>query len=130
TFHVLNEIIVDRGPSSNMSMLELFGDERHLTTVQADGLCIATQGGGRPPNQKWARAAGPRGGEAAQMRGLLDQIFGRLSRPNSLSRRRYAPPGPKKPNHFVVGFFLSLKFYSLNLRDSFRVKSLMSLVSH
>lgn len=45
TFHVLNEIIVDRGPSSNMSMLELFGDERHLTTVQADGLCIATATG-------------------------------------------------------------------------------------
>lgn len=45
TYHVLNEIIVDRGPSSNMSMLELFGDERHLTTVQADGLCIATATG-------------------------------------------------------------------------------------
>jgi hypothetical protein len=45
TFHVLNEIVVDRGPSSNISMLELFGDERHLTTVQADGLCIATATG-------------------------------------------------------------------------------------
>jgi NAD kinase len=45
TIHVLNEVIVDRGPSSNMSMLELFGNERHLTTVQADGLCIATPTG-------------------------------------------------------------------------------------
>ncbi|KAI8888027.1 ATP-NAD kinase, partial [Backusella circina FSU 941] len=45
TLHVLNEVIVDRGPSSNMSMLELFGNERHLTTVQADGLCIATPTG-------------------------------------------------------------------------------------
>jgi NAD+ kinase len=45
SFHVLNEIVVDRGPSSNISMLELFGDERHLTTVQADGLCIATATG-------------------------------------------------------------------------------------
>lgn len=45
TFHILNEIVVDRGPSSNISMLELFGDERHLTTVQADGLCIATATG-------------------------------------------------------------------------------------
>ncbi|KAI8641225.1 ATP-NAD kinase-like domain-containing protein [Parasitella parasitica] len=44
-FHILNEIVVDRGPSSNISMLELFGDERHLTTVQADGLCIATATG-------------------------------------------------------------------------------------
>ena len=45
TFHILNEVVVDRGPSSNISMLELFGDERHLTTVQADGLCIATATG-------------------------------------------------------------------------------------
>ncbi|KAF1797870.1 ATP-NAD kinase-like domain-containing protein [Mucor lusitanicus] len=45
TYHILNEIVVDRGPSSNISMLELFGDERHLTTVQADGLCIATATG-------------------------------------------------------------------------------------
>ncbi|KAI7906454.1 ATP-NAD kinase-like domain-containing protein [Cokeromyces recurvatus] len=45
TFHVLNEIVVDRGPSSNISMLELFADDRHLTTVQADGLCIATATG-------------------------------------------------------------------------------------
>ncbi|KAL0076832.1 ATP-NAD kinase-like domain-containing protein [Phycomyces blakesleeanus] len=45
TFEVLNEIVVDRGPSAYMSALELFGDERHLTTVQADGLCIATPTG-------------------------------------------------------------------------------------
>lgn len=45
TIHVLNELVVDRGPNSNISMLELFGDERHLTTVQADGLCIATATG-------------------------------------------------------------------------------------
>lgn len=43
--HVLNELVVDRGPNSNISMLELFGGERHLTTVQADGLCIATATG-------------------------------------------------------------------------------------
>lgn len=45
SFEVLNELVVDRGPSSYMSMLELFGDEQHLTTVQADGLCIATPTG-------------------------------------------------------------------------------------
>ncbi|KAI9498918.1 ATP-NAD kinase-like domain-containing protein [Zychaea mexicana] len=45
TYEVLNELVVDRGPSSYMSVLELFGDERHLTTVQADGLVIATPTG-------------------------------------------------------------------------------------
>ncbi|CDH58279.1 atp-nad kinase [Lichtheimia corymbifera JMRC:FSU:9682] len=45
TYDVLNEIVVDRGPSAYMSVLELFGDERHLTTVQADGIVIATPTG-------------------------------------------------------------------------------------
>ncbi|RCH79061.1 hypothetical protein CU098_002971, partial [Rhizopus stolonifer] len=45
THHVLNEVVVDRGPSANMSLLELFSNNRHLTTVQADGLCIATATG-------------------------------------------------------------------------------------
>ncbi|KNE72189.1 hypothetical protein AMAG_16675 [Allomyces macrogynus ATCC 38327] len=45
TFQVLNELVVDRGPSAYMSQLELFGDERHLTTVQADGLVVSTPTG-------------------------------------------------------------------------------------
>lgn len=45
SFHVLNELVVDRGPSPFMTILELYGDDRHLTTVQADGLVIATPTG-------------------------------------------------------------------------------------
>ncbi|KAI9137239.1 ATP-NAD kinase-like domain-containing protein [Paraphysoderma sedebokerense] len=45
SFEVLNELVVDRGPSAYMSELEVFGDERHLTTVQADGLVISTPTG-------------------------------------------------------------------------------------
>ncbi|KAJ3216609.1 NAD(+) kinase [Dinochytrium kinnereticum] len=45
TFHVLNELVVDRGPSPYMSELELFVDDAHLTTMQADGLVIATPTG-------------------------------------------------------------------------------------
>ncbi|KAJ1974105.1 hypothetical protein H4R35_003771, partial [Dimargaris xerosporica] len=45
TFQILNELTVDRGPSPYMSVLELFGDRHHLTTVQADGLTIATPTG-------------------------------------------------------------------------------------
>ncbi|KAJ1908584.1 hypothetical protein IWQ60_011639 [Tieghemiomyces parasiticus] len=44
-FQVLNEVTVDRGPSPYLSVLELFGDRNHLTTVQADGLTIATPTG-------------------------------------------------------------------------------------
>ncbi|KAJ7594721.1 ATP-NAD kinase-like domain-containing protein [Mycena floridula] len=45
TFEVLNELVVDRGPSPYVSLLELFGDEHHMTTVQADGLTVSTPTG-------------------------------------------------------------------------------------
>ncbi|KAJ1514895.1 hypothetical protein HMI56_007159 [Coelomomyces lativittatus] len=45
SFQVLNELVVDRGPSAYMGQLELFGDENHLTTVQADGLVVSTPTG-------------------------------------------------------------------------------------
>ncbi|KAJ3034918.1 hypothetical protein HDV00_004528 [Rhizophlyctis rosea] len=45
TFQILNDMVVDRGPSAYMSQLELFVDDRHLTTVQADGLVLSTPTG-------------------------------------------------------------------------------------
>jgi NAD kinase len=45
SFNVLNEIVIDRGPSAFLSMLELYVDGKHLTSVQADGLVIATPTG-------------------------------------------------------------------------------------
>ncbi|KAF8972934.1 hypothetical protein BDZ97DRAFT_1900796 [Flammula alnicola] len=44
TFEVLNDVVVDRGPSPYVSLLELFGDEHHMTTVQADGLTLSAGG--------------------------------------------------------------------------------------
>ncbi|RDB24939.1 NAD(+) kinase [Hypsizygus marmoreus] len=45
TFEVLNDLVVDRGPSPYVSLLELFGDDHHMTTVQADGLTVSTPTG-------------------------------------------------------------------------------------
>ncbi|KAI9243395.1 ATP-NAD kinase-like domain-containing protein [Phascolomyces articulosus] len=45
TFQVLNELVVDRGPSPYMATLELFADEQHLCTVEADGLVVSTPTG-------------------------------------------------------------------------------------
>ncbi|KAJ3167033.1 hypothetical protein HK101_011816 [Irineochytrium annulatum] len=45
TFQILNDLVVDRGPSPFMSQLELFVDDRDLTTVQADGLVVSTPTG-------------------------------------------------------------------------------------
>ncbi|KAI8808813.1 ATP-NAD kinase-like domain-containing protein [Cladochytrium replicatum] len=45
TYHILNDLVVDRGPSPYVSQLELYGNDKHLTTVQADGLAVATPTG-------------------------------------------------------------------------------------
>lgn len=64
SFEVLNDLVVDRGPSPYVSLLELFGelqrvtklcmrlmtlcfagDDHHMTTVQADGLTVSTPTG-------------------------------------------------------------------------------------
>ncbi|KAK4553866.1 hypothetical protein LTR86_009041 [Recurvomyces mirabilis] len=43
--NILNDIVLDRGPNPTMSSIEVFGDEEHFTTVQADGVCVATPTG-------------------------------------------------------------------------------------
>ncbi|KAL4816965.1 ATP-NAD kinase-like domain-containing protein [Aspergillus spinulosporus] len=43
--HILNDIVVDRGPNPTMSSIELFGGDEHFTTLQADGVCISTPTG-------------------------------------------------------------------------------------
>ncbi|KAI1007301.1 hypothetical protein K3495_g919 [Podosphaera aphanis] len=42
---ILNDIVVDRGPNPTMSSIELFSDNQHLTSVSADGICVATPTG-------------------------------------------------------------------------------------
>lgn len=42
---VLNELVIDRGPSPYVTNLELYGDDALLTVCQADGLIVATPTG-------------------------------------------------------------------------------------
>lgn len=44
-YNVLNEVVIDRGSSPYLSNIEAFCDNLHLTTVQADGIIIATPTG-------------------------------------------------------------------------------------
>jgi NAD+ kinase len=44
-FEVLNELVIDRGPSAYVSNLELYGDDELLTIVQADGCIFSTPTG-------------------------------------------------------------------------------------
>jgi NAD+ kinase len=43
--NILNDIVIDRGPNPTMSSIEVFGDDEHFTTLQADGICVATPTG-------------------------------------------------------------------------------------
>ncbi|OMH86396.1 ATP-NADH kinase YEF1 [Zancudomyces culisetae] len=45
TYHVLNEVVIDRGFNPFLTVLELYASGRHLTTVQADGLSLSTPTG-------------------------------------------------------------------------------------
>ena len=44
-FEVLNELVIDRGPSPYVSNLELYGDDNLLTVIQADGCIFSTPTG-------------------------------------------------------------------------------------
>jgi NAD+ kinase len=44
-FEVLNELVIDRGPSPYVSNLELYGDSELLTIIQADGCIFSTPTG-------------------------------------------------------------------------------------
>ena len=43
----LNEVVIDRGTSTYLGMLDIYCDGTKVTTAQADGLIIATPTGGR-----------------------------------------------------------------------------------
>ncbi|CAL9703602.1 unnamed protein product [Knipowitschia caucasica] len=53
-YQVLNEVVVDRGPSSYLSNVDLFLDGHLITTVQGDGLIVSTPTG----STAYAAAAG------------------------------------------------------------------------
>jgi len=44
-YHILNEAVIDRGPSPFLAMVDVECDQQYLTTVQGDGIIIATPTG-------------------------------------------------------------------------------------
>ena len=45
SYVVLNEVVIDRGPSPFLSNVDILCDSQYLTTVQGDGVIIATPTG-------------------------------------------------------------------------------------
>jgi NAD kinase len=44
-FHVLNEVVIDRGPSPYSTTIDLFIDDNKFTSIVGDGIIIATPTG-------------------------------------------------------------------------------------
>jgi NAD+ kinase len=44
-FHIVNEVVIDRGPSPYSLQLEIYLDGNFMTTLVGDGLIIATPNG-------------------------------------------------------------------------------------
>ena len=43
-FHILNEVVVDRGPSPYSVQLDIYIDDNKLTSLVGDGIIISTRG--------------------------------------------------------------------------------------
>lgn len=112
SFEVINELVVDRGPSPYVSLLELFGkcasvsfkffypynylgDEHHMTTVQADGLTVST----------------PTGSTAYSVRFYLRIFFLHSPCSRSAFRWRISRP-PRNPCYFDHAHLPSHPFFS------------------
>jgi NAD+ kinase len=44
-YHVLNEVVIDRGPSSYAIQIEIYFDGNFMTTLVGDGIIISTPTG-------------------------------------------------------------------------------------
>ncbi|CAG2165483.1 unnamed protein product [Oppiella nova] len=80
---VLNEVVVDRGPSPYLSNIDLYIDGKHITTVQGDGLIVSTPTG----STAYAVAAG-----AAMVHPSVPAIMVTPICPHSLSFRPIVVP--------------------------------------
>lgn len=81
-FEVLNELVIDRGPSPYVSNLELYGDNELLTVVQADGCIFST-----PTGKSQCLIDSPPVSCIANLLHRIDRVF-------SLRRWLPCPPGP------------------------------------
>ena len=89
-FEVLNEVVIDRGPSPYVSNLELYGDDELLTVVQADGCIFST-----PTGEFWQRM--PFAGRDHRLT-LFQARRHTLCLPAALSCIRTSPPYCSRPS--------------------------------
>lgn len=92
---VLNEVVIDRGPSPYLSNIDLFLDGKYITSVQGDGLIVSTPTG----STAYAAAAG-----ASMIHPSVPAIMVTPICPHSLSFRPIVVPAGVELK--VSGYFL------------------------
>lgn len=110
---VLNEVVVDRGPSPYLSNIDLFIDGKHVTSVQGDGLIVSTPTG----STAYAVAAG-----ASMIHPSVPAIMITPICPHSLSFRPIVVPAGvelKVLSEFFLHEFLSAVQISMRNRLNF-----------
>ncbi|XP_069698330.1 NAD kinase-like isoform X12 [Periplaneta americana] len=98
---VLNEVVIDRGPSPYLSNIDLFLDGKHITSVQGDGLIVSTPTG----STAYAVAAG-----ASMIHPSVPAIMVTPICPHSLSFRPIVVPAgvelkPARDDVYLPGAF-------------------------
>lgn len=86
---VLNELVVDRGPSPYVTQLELYGDGSLLTVAQADGLIIATPTG----STAYSLSAGVVSASRCQCNKCYADLSSHPLVPSNIVARRHVPQG-------------------------------------
>jgi NAD+ kinase len=112
-FLVLNEVVVDRGPSPYLSNVDLFIDGKHVTVVQGDGLIVSTPTG----STAYAVAAG-----ASMIHPSVPAIMITPICPHSLSFRPIVVPAGVELK--VFDFVLNEKYLKVKYYTYDRVKTI------
>lgn len=100
---VLNEVVVDRGPSPYLSNIDLFLDGKHITSVQGDGLIVSTPTG----STAYAVAAG-----ASMIHPSVPAIMVTPICPHSLSFRPIVVPAGVELKVNIVIFTTNILLHS------------------
>lgn len=95
---VLNEVVIDRGPSPYLSNIDLYLDGKRITSVQGDGLIVSTPTG----STAYAVAAG-----ASMIHPSVPAIMVTPICPHSLSFRPIVVPAGVE---LMVSIFVDCKF--------------------
>ena len=100
---VLNEVVIDRGPSPYLSNIDLYLDGKHITSVQGDGLIVSTPTG----STAYAVAAG-----ASMIHPSVPAIMVTPICPHSLSFRPIVvPAGVELKVHKNTFLFIILLWF-------------------